>query len=320
MTAITVVVPLFNEQPSLQALYDQLAAVLAGIAADWEIIFVDDGSSDGSFAVLTDLVDRDARARALRLRAHAGKAAALRAGFERAQGEIVVTMDADLQDDPAELPRLVARLREGFDLVSGWRRVRRDPRGKVIASRLFNRIVRAVLDLPLHDVNCGYKAYRRELLEQLHPYGELYRYMPAFAQHLGVRIGEVEVRHAKRRHGRSKYGPMRLPKALLDLVTVLLLTRYRDRPLHFFGAAALAVSLGAVVVCAGAAALSALGLVTLAGGWAWCVGALTLVVVVQLLGVGLVAEQWRATAGAPLPTPADEYQSTNGHVQRVSND
>jgi glycosyltransferase involved in cell wall biosynthesis len=320
MSSLSIVIPLFNEQPSLAALYERLAVALRGMPGEAELIFVDDGSSDGSFAALVELAERDARVRPLRLRAHCGKAAALRAGFESARGDVVVTMDADLQDDPAELPRFVARIEAGCDLVSGRKQVRRDGRGKVLTSRVFNRAVRAVFGVPLQDVNCGYKAYRRELLDHLRPYGELHRYIPVFAQGLGARIGEIDVRHAPRPHGRSRYGLARLPKALLDLATVLLLTRYRDRPLHFFAALVGGLIGSAVALVAGGLLLACLGVARVTNTWLWGVAAVTLVLAAQLLAAGLLAEQRRAQAE---PRPAalfDEYVPSERRERRVANE
>ncbi|MEO8601447.1 MAG: glycosyltransferase family 2 protein [bacterium] len=318
MNVLSIVIPLFNERRSLAPLAAQLGLALDGLGGESEILFVDDGSSDGSLEALRALADVDARVRVLRLRTHNGKAAALAAGFAAARGDVVVTMDADLQDDPAELPRFVAAIDAGFDLVSGRKRLRRDRRGKVVASRLFNAVVRRVFGVPLHDVNCGYKAYRRELIEQLHPYGELHRFIPVFAQGLGARIGEIDVRHSPRRHGASKYGGTRLPKALLDLLTVLLLTRYRDRPLHFFAVLALSGAGAAALLCIAALGLDRLGVVHLSGVWLAALAGVIVVLMGQCLVAGLLAEQRRAASPPHNAALCEEYTPVARPARRVS--
>jgi glycosyltransferase involved in cell wall biosynthesis len=205
----------------------------------YEIIYVDDGSSDQSFERLREVFKGSASVRAIRFRRNFGKAAALMAGFEAARGHTVITMDADLQDDPGEIPRFLARLEEGWDLVSGWKQDRKDPLSKTLPSKLYNGVTSWLSGVKLHDFNCGYKAYRAEVLQDLRIYGELHRYIPVLAHWKGFRVTEMPVRHHPRRHGRSKYGPGRFPKGLMDLLTVMFLTRYTLRPLHLFGAAGL---------------------------------------------------------------------------------
>jgi glycosyltransferase involved in cell wall biosynthesis len=197
-------------------------------------VFVDDGSRDGSGEVLDRLAAADPRTRVLRFRSNRGKAEALNVGFEAANGEIVVTLDADLQDKPSELPRLLEAL-EGYDLVSGWKRNRNDPVGKTVPSRFFNWVTRKASGLELHDFNCGFKAYRAEVVRELDLYGEMHRFIPVLAAGKGFRVREVAVEHAPRVWGRSKYGWSRLFKGAYDLLTVLLLTRFETRPMHFFG-------------------------------------------------------------------------------------
>jgi len=319
MSMLSIVIPCFNEEHSLAELYARLVGVLDGLDREAEVVFVDDGSSDGSFAVLRELADADARVRPLRLLQHRGKAAALAAGFAAARGDVVVTMDADLQDDPAELPRFLHAIDAGFDLVSGYKRYRQDHRAKVLASRLFNRVVRRCFGVPLRDVNCGYKAYRRTLVRQLHPYGELHRYIPVLAHAQGARIGEIEVRHNRRVHGVSKYGLARAPKALLDLGTVLLLTRYRDRPSHFFGACALAACGGGAASCGAALLLAWLGLARVSAAWLWATAAVTLLMSTQLLATGLLAEQRRAAQAPAVAAQWVEYAPAGGAARRASN-
>jgi glycosyltransferase involved in cell wall biosynthesis len=228
-------VPVLDEVESLPTLYRELTEVLEPLGRSYELVFVDDGSRDGSFPALEKLHRSDDRVRVLQLRRNFGKAAALAAGFREARGQVIVTLDADLQDDPAELPRLLARLEEGYDLVSGWKRERQDPRSKTLPSRLFNRVTAWLTGVRLHDFNSGFKAYRREVVEELRLYGELHRFIPAIAAWRGFRVDEVPVHHRRRQFGRSKYGSARFWRGCLDLLTVLFLTRYTRRPLHLFG-------------------------------------------------------------------------------------
>ena len=231
----TAIVPLFNEEESLVELHARLAATLEGMGKPFEILFIDDGSTDRSGARLDALAAGDPRVGVVHFRRNFGKAAALDAGFRRARGEVVFTLDADLQDAPEELPALAARLDEGLDLVSGWKRDRHDPLSKTLPSRVFNTVVRRASGLSLHDFNCGLKAYRAEAIRELQLYGEMHRYIPVLLHFMGFRVGELAVRHEARRYGKSKYGAGRLAKGFFDLLTVLLNTRYRSRPLHLFG-------------------------------------------------------------------------------------
>ena len=237
---ITVVVPVYNEEGSLASLYGELDAVFRGnVPGPVEFLFVDDGSRDGSWRVLSDLAARDPRVHAIRFRRNFGKAAALSAGFRAARGERVFTLDADLQDDPAEIPRLLARLEEENDVVSGWKKNRRDPWHKVYPSRAFNWMVSTLTGCHLHDHNCGFKLYRSEVVREVEIYGELHRFVPVLAHARGFRVAEIEVHHRPRRHGSSKYGVSRFLKGFLDLLTVRFLTRFRQRPLHILGELAL---------------------------------------------------------------------------------
>jgi glycosyltransferase involved in cell wall biosynthesis len=234
---LSIVIPLYNEEENVEPLYDQLKAALEGVGRKYEIIIVDDGSTDGSFDVLKRLHRGEERLKVIRFRRNFGKAAALAAGFEAAEGEVVITMDGDLQDDPQEIPRFLQKLEEGFDLVSGWKKQRRDPFSKRWPSRVFNWTVSFLTGLRLHDLNCGFKAYRREVIQELQTrlYGGLHRYIPVLAYARGYRVGEITVAHRPRQRGHSKYGWERFLRGFLDLLTVILLTRYTTRPLHFFG-------------------------------------------------------------------------------------
>lgn len=235
MPHLSVVVPAMNEAGNIPALHEAIGAVLdpAGIA--FELIFVDDGSTDGTWAAISALAESDPRVVGLRHRRNFGKARGLATGFAAASGDLVLTMDADLQDDPAEITRFLDKLDEGFDLVSGWKQRRQDPLGKTLPSRVFNATVRVVSGVPLHDFNCGFKIYRRDVLQNIRLYGELHRFTPVLAHAEGFRVGELPVRHHPRRWGSSKYGWSRLVKGFLDLLTVTFLTEYRQRPMHVLG-------------------------------------------------------------------------------------
>jgi glycosyltransferase involved in cell wall biosynthesis len=232
---LSVVVPAMNEEGNVPALHRAIADVLDPMGVTFELILVDDGSTDGTWRAIEDLAGRDRRVIGLRHRRNFGKARGLATGFAAASGDLVLTMDADLQDDPAEIPRFLARLDEGFDLVSGWKQRRQDPLGKTLPSRLFNATVRAVSGVPLHDFNCGFKIYRADVVRTIRLYGELHRFTPVLAHAEGFRVGELPVRHHPRRWGASKYGWSRLIKGFLDLLTVTFLTEYRQRPMHVLG-------------------------------------------------------------------------------------
>ena len=242
---ISVVIPVCNEQETVADLCASLEQV---ISEPYEVIFIDDGSRDDTWARLRE-IHRPGWVRLLRFRKNFGKTAALMAGFAASRGEIVFTMDGDLQDDPAEIPRFLSKLDEGYDLVVGWKKIRRDPITKVAASRLFNYVVRRATGVALHDMNCGFKAYRGDVARSMRLRGEMHRFVPVLVAAEGRRVTEIEVTHHPRRHGRSKYGFSRLFKGFFDLVTVLLVTRFRERPAHAFGAAGLVclvLSLGLV--------------------------------------------------------------------------
>ncbi len=233
--SVSVVIPVCNEEENLRPLYACLNGALECQGKDYEVIFIDDGSLDGSRELLQDLAKQDKRVRVVTLRTNLGKSMALAVGFRQSRGEIIITMDADLQDDPKEIPAFLKAIEGGYDLVSGWRKTRRDPWAKIVLSRIYNWATRMVTGVPLHDFNCGFKAYRRDLLSSLRVYGELHRYIPVLAAWRGYRIAELAVQHHPRRAGRSKYGTARIPRGFLDLLTIVFLTRYDKRPLHFLG-------------------------------------------------------------------------------------
>lgn len=233
---VSVVVPVYDEEESLPELARQIQSVCDAHGISFEVWFVDDGSRDDSWHVLTSLHEQDGRMAGLRFRRNYGKSAALALGFEQARGRYVVTMDADLQDDPAEIPRLLDELREGYDLVSGWKKERQDPFSKRLPSRFFNVVTSSISGIPLHDFNCGLKAYRRDVVKSVRVYGELHRYIPMLAKWEGYdKISEIPVRHRPRRYGTTKFGLDRFVKGFLDLISVIFLTRFAARPMHFFG-------------------------------------------------------------------------------------
>jgi glycosyltransferase involved in cell wall biosynthesis len=284
---ISVVVPLFNEEPTLATLYAQVHAALAG--ASWEIVYVDDGSTDGSHRELVKLHDQHDNVRVVRLRRNFGKAVALSAGFAASSGDIVVTIDADLQDDPAEIPKLLLKLAEGYDLVSGWKNGRRDSLPRRLLSRVYNATTAVVTGVRLHDMNCGLKAYRAEVLRNVRLYGEMHRFVPVLAHHFGFQTAEVPVNHRPRVSGRSRYGLERYARGLFDLLTVADLGRYRYRPLHFFGGIGLLLGITGTVILAYLTAIKAGG-VAIGGRPLLMLGVLLLVVGVQFFSLGLVGE------------------------------
>ncbi len=233
---ISVVIPLFNEEPNLVELKERLDAVLPAVADNYEVVFVDDGSRDGSYGTLRELHERDPRhTRIVRFRRNFGKSAALAAGFDCSRYDVVLTMDADLQDLPEEIPTLLERLDRGADLVSAWRHKRIDPLAKTLPSKVYNFVTRMMTGVRLHDFNCGFKCYRRSVLDELQVYGERHRYIPVLASYRGFRIAEVPVQHQPRLKGKSKFGYERYLGGFFSLLTVILLTRYTNKPLHFFG-------------------------------------------------------------------------------------
>jgi glycosyltransferase involved in cell wall biosynthesis len=232
---VSFVIPLKDEVETLETLYKKIVESTIPLDLSFEVIFVDDGSTDGSFEIIKKLHMEDPRVKGIRFRRNFGKSSALSAGFKKAVGDIVITMDADLQDDPIEIPRFIEMINKGYDVVSGWKKVRYDPLSKTLPSRFFNRLTAWATGVDIHDFNCGFKAYRKEVVKSIEIYGELHRYIPALAYGKGFTVGEIVVTHHPRRYGRSKYGWGRLFKGLLDLFTVVFLTRFFKRPMHIFG-------------------------------------------------------------------------------------
>jgi len=232
---LSIVIPLYNEQESLEELTTRIGKNIQPLNLHYEIIFVDDGSSDASLNVLKNLKQKSAQIKILSFRKNYGKSAALSEGFKVASGKIVITMDADLQDDPAEIPNLISKINSGYDMVSGWKKKRHDPLQKTIPSKFFNFTTARLTGIKIHDFNCGLKAYRREVIKEIPVYGELHRYLPVLAHRRGYSVGEIIVQHHPRKHGTTKYGLRRFFDGFFDLLTVLFLTRYKQKPLHLFG-------------------------------------------------------------------------------------
>ena len=286
---MSVVIPVFNELGTLRQLHAELTALLPSLSRGHEILFIDDGSTDGSTAALAEIAMVDSAVRVFGFRLNQGKAAALNLGFAEARGEVVLTLDADLQDKPSEIPRLLEGLAT-FDVVSGWKQNRRDPWSKTLPSKLFNWVTARMSGVRLNDFNSGFKAYRAEVVREIDLYGELHRFVPVLAAWRGFRCGEVAVEHAPRTWGRSKYGASRLLKGAYDLMTVLLLTRFETRPMHLFGTG------GVVLGSAGLAVLTYMSYLRLARDEVignrplLFLGIVLLLAGVQLFSAGLVGD------------------------------
>ena len=284
---ISVVAPLFNEAATVAELYAQIQAALEG--SRWELVYVDDGSTDDSYERLVELHRTHSNVRVVRHRRNFGKAAALSAGFAVAQGDVVVTIDADLQDDPAEIPQLLAKLDEGYDLVSGWKCTRRDPFARRLFSKIYNGTTAVVTGVHLHDMNCGLKAYRAEVLQNVRLYGDMHRFVPVLAHHLGFRTTEIPVNHRPRVAGKSRYGLERYARGFFDLLTVAYLGRYRYRPLHFFGGIGMALAGAGTLILLYLTAIK-IGGAAIGGRPLLMLGVVLLVVGVQFFSIGLVGE------------------------------
>ncbi len=295
---ISLILPVRNEAESLEELHAKIVEVMLTQSAPYEMLFVDDGSSDNSFEVLGQLSRRDKRIRVIQFRRNFGKAAAYNAGFTHARGEILVTMDTDLQDDPAEIPLFLAKIEAGFDMVVGWKSQGKGSPGKTIPSKVFNRIVSTITGIKLHDFNCPFKAYRKTVLSEIDLYGELHRYIPVLASSRGFSIAEITISNHPRLHGVSKYGVERFIRGMLDLLTVIFITRFAPRPLHLLGLIGLAVcSLGGIILAfLGAAHLLYVTGVLQDSSWnlhdrpIMTLGVLLAIVGIQFFSIGLVGE------------------------------
>lgn len=286
---VTILVPLLNEEESLRPLYNEIKKALTQVQIDYQLLFIDDGSTDGSLKIIKELAHTDKKINYFSFRKNFGKSAALQLGFKNATGDVIITMDADLQDDPREIESLLKKLDEGYDLVSGWKKTRHDPFIKKHSSKFFNFITRLMSKIKIHDFNCGLKAYRAEVVKELHIHGELHRYIPVLAGWKGFTITEIPVKHHPRRYGKTKFGISRFFKGFIDLITVMFTTRYNKRPMHLFG------FLGALSFLAG---LIVNGVLTydwlrghaLSNRPLLFLGMLLIIVGVQLFTVGLLGE------------------------------
>ena len=287
---VTFVIPVYNEEKSLATLAGMIQQQMNSLGADFEILFVDDGSVDSSFQVIKGLREESKNIKVIKFRRNVGKSNALDEAFKLSKGDIVFTMDADLQDDPTEIPRFIEKIDEGFDLVSGWKQKRKDPLfSKNMPSKLFNFMIGTVAGLKLHDYNCGFKAYRSEVVKRLYLYGDLHRYIPALVHAMGFKVTEIPVKHQARPYGKSKYGLERFFHGFFDFVTVIFLTKYLKRPMHFFGWFGGLSCLAGFIVCS---YLSVLWLLNepIGNRPLLILGVLLLLVGVQLFSAGLIAE------------------------------
>jgi glycosyltransferase involved in cell wall biosynthesis len=288
---ISIVIPVYNEEESVNPLANEIRKALYQTKFSYEVIFVDDGSTDRSLKEIKDICKTDKRFKYLSFRKNYGKSAALQVGFISSTGDVIVTMDSDLQDDPSEIQNLLKKLSEGYDLVSGWKKVRHDPFIKRYSSKFFNFVTRLISRVKIHDFNCGLKAYRREVIENIQVYGELHRYLPLLAHWQGYRIAEVVVKHHPRRYGKTKFGVSRFFKGFIDLITVVFTTRYIKRPMHLFG------FFGALAFFAGIIVNGYLTYLWISGVYLTnrpllFLGILLIIVGVQFFSVGLLGEMF----------------------------
>jgi len=290
---LSLVIPLLNEEESLQELVSWIAKVVSKMSIDYEILFIDDGSTDKSWSIINALKQKYDSVRGIKFRRNYGKSAALQVAFQNAKGDVIITMDADLQDSPEEIPELYRMIMEDdYDLVSGWKKKRHDPLGKTVPSRLFNATTRKLSGIKLHDFNCGLKAYRKELVKNIEVYGEMHRYIPVIAKAAGfAKIGEKVVTHHPRKHGVSKFGLERVMRGYLDLASIMFVGKFGKRPMHFFG------SMGTVLGFLGTVMLAYLTFVKLFWGESgianrplFYLGMLLIIVGVQLFIAGFLAE------------------------------
>lgn len=288
---ISFIIPAKDEEESVELLYNEILLSIKDVSRQFEIIFIDDGSRDKTFEKLEKIHKRDLRVKVVKLRGNFGKSTALQVGFEQSRGDIIFTLDADLQDNPKEIPRFISKLDEGYDLVSGWKKTRHDPSiAKVIPSRIINYLTRFLTGVKVHDTNCGYKVYRREVIDNLNLYGELYRFIPIIAHKQNFRVGEIVVEHRTRKFGKTKFGWERGIKGILDLLTIVFLTGFFRRPGHFFGSIGLFCFFGGFLI-----GLYIAYLRFTTGGIQYrhpllFLGILLMIIGVQLISTGLLAE------------------------------
>jgi len=294
MKELSIVIPLFNEKANLNSLYSLLKPVMEKLNKEYELIFVDDGSTDNSFSILENFHNKDKTVKVIQFRRNFGKSAALSAGFKHAKGKVVITMDADLQDDPREIPNFIKKLDEGYDIVSGWRFKRRDSFSKTFPSKLFNYLTSILTGIKIHDFNCGFKACKRKIIEDINIYGELHRYIPVFAYWKGYKVGEIKVKHHLRGGGKSKYGLERLFRGFTDLLTVMFLTKYAKKPLHLFGAIGILLFLIGLIINIYLFIIKLLG-ESIGDRPLLLLGVLLIVIGFQIISTGLIGEMIVAT-------------------------
>lgn len=287
---ISVVIPLLNEEESLTELSQGLEKVFEFLNCNYEVIFIDDGSTDNSFGKIKEINRKNNKFHCIKLRRNYGKSAALAKGFRAAKGNVVITMDADLQDDPEEIPELIGVLNTGYDLVSGWKKIRYDPFIKKHTSKLFNYFTSKLSGIKLHDFNCGLKAYKRDVVKSLKIYGEMHRYIPALAYLSGFKVTEKTVKHHARKYGVTKFGASRFINGFLDLMTVVFTNKYMKRPLHFFGSLGIISSMFGFVISAYLVFLKLFEGLALSDRPLFLVGIFLIIVGVQFLSLGLIAE------------------------------
>ncbi|MCB0859802.1 MAG: glycosyltransferase family 2 protein [Solirubrobacterales bacterium] len=286
---LSVIIPAFNEREALPGLVAEIDSACSGLGLEWETIVVDDGSTDGTFDCVAELAEGNHRLGVIRLRRNFGKSAALAAGFDVTRGAKVITIDGDGQDDPADIPRLLEALESDSDLVSGWKSDRQDPFTRRIASKIFNWFTARVTGVKLHDMNCGFKAYRGECARSIEVYGEMHRFLPAFAAQQGWRVSEIPVNHRPRLHGSSRFGLERYRRGALDLLTVAFLGRYRNRPLHLFGLLGIGLGFLGFVICLYLSIIW-IGGEPIGSRPLLFLGVLMIVVGVQLFSLGLIGQ------------------------------
>ena len=286
---LSIIVPLYNEEESIPQLVEEIRDAVKKLSLEYELIFIDDGSKDGSFKQIISLASSDSRIKCLRFRRNYGKAAALSEGFKEANGELVITMDSDLQDDPSEIGALIDKINEGFDVVSGWKKSRKDPWSKKLPSKLFNLVTGIMSGIRIHDFNCGLKIYKADVIKTISVYGEMHRYIPVLAKLAGFSVTEVVVNHRARLYGKTKFGTGRFLKGFFDLVTVIFLGKYNRNPLHFFG------KIGTIILTVGFIINLYLTIQWVGGIWIGnrpilFLGVLLMIVGIQFISLGLLAE------------------------------
>jgi len=288
-TELSIIIPVFNEEESILELIEEIQGVMKDLSTDYEVIIIDDGSNDDSYDKIKSFADKDSRIVGVRFRRNYGKAAALSEGFRISRGKMVITMDSDLQDDPAEIPALIEKLDEDYDVISGWKKNRKDPWTKKFPSKIFNLATRIMSGIKIHDFNCGLKIYRSEVVKTVKVYGELHRYIPVLAKLAGFKVGELVVNHRPRKFGKTKFGASRFLEGFFDLTTVLFLGKFDRNPLHFFGI------LGGVLLLAGLIINGYLTIQWFGGVWIGnrpilFLGILLMIVGIQFVSLGLIAE------------------------------